>query len=70
MYINTWHKKKENLFISIDTHTHKQQGKLSAAATTARARKREKRICKSVPLFSKWETNAKMAIECEAGREA
>lgn len=32
-------------------------------------KEREKRnICKSVPLFSEWETNAKMAIECEEGR--
>jgi hypothetical protein len=30
---------------------------------------RERKICKSVPLFSKWETNAKMAIECERGVE-
>ena len=31
----------------------------------AEQEQRERKICKSVPLFSKWETNAKMAIECE-----
>lgn len=36
-------------------------------STKSGARTKRGKICKSVPLFSKWETNAKMAIECKRG---